>query len=586
MHRPSLGMGALLGALISLPLIALLYLGQQLADLPFVPFDIFDWLARVLPGNVITLGIGSMVSAIQLVGIGPISSSAKRIEQSMGILLVIGACVIIGIVIAWILRRRGWQGRQVGAVAGLIASALILAIEYSPQLTENGTKPTWTLLWLPLVITSAGALLGWLVERLSAAPAEAETAMTAPAVAEPGTPGLSRRAMLARVAGASLGAAVVAYGLGSFLNTARAATGAGQALGQLPSAGAGGAAGPTPPAPGAALAGQAAATPALVPETGVQGTPAPGGISATPGAGSVAVRDSVPAAPGTRPELTDNADFYRIDIDTVPPVIQGKDWELQVRGLFDKPRALKLNDLMAFPAFTQPITQSCISNPIGGDLISTTNYTGARLRDVLQNLGMRREATALNIVSADGFYESVDMADLMDPRTLLVYGMNGTTLPIEHGYPLRIYRPNRYGMKQPKWITMIEAVPQLGPGYWVDRGWSLEARPQVISVIDTVAKNASQNGKIPIGGIAWAGDRGIQKVEVQVDNGPWEAAILRTPPLSPLTWVQWRYDWPSTPGQHRVQVRAVDGHGQMQIGTPADTYPDGATGYDSVTVRV
>ncbi len=174
----------------------------------------------------------------------------------------------------------------------------------------------------------------------------------------------------------------------------------------------------------------------------------------------------------------------------------------------------------------------------------------------------------------------------MDPRTLLVYGMNGETLPSVHGYPLRIYIPNHYGMKQPKWIVSIEATAQDGPGYWVDRGWSATAHPQIVSVIDTVAKDYIANGHVPIGGIAWAGDRGIKKVEVQVDGGAWVEAVLRTPPLSPLTWVQWRLDWPVVRGTHTFRVRATDGTGALQIEQPTDTYPNGATGYHSVTMTI
>jgi hypothetical protein len=141
-------------------------------------------------------------------------------------------------------------------------------------------------------------------------------------------------------------------------------------------------------------------------------------------------------------------------------------------------------------------------------------------------------------------------------------------------------------MKQPKWITLIEATAEEGRGYWVERGWSQEARPQVISIIDVVAKDHAERGRIPVGGIAWAGDRGIARVEVQVDDGPWVAALLRTPPLSPLTWVQWRYDWAATSGRHTVRVRATDGTGQLQIGTPSDFSPTGATGYHTVTVTI
>jgi hypothetical protein len=169
---------------------------------------------------------------------------------------------------------------------------------------------------------------------------------------------------------------------------------------------------------------------------------------------------------------------------------------------------------------------------------------------------------------------------MLDERTLLVYAMNGEPLAVEHGYPLRIYIPNRYGMKQPKWITRMEVLDHIGPGYWVDRGWSAQAIVQTTSVIDgaTTKKVDPKSNNVPFGGIAWAGARGISKVEVQLDDTPWAAARLRTPPLSPLTWVQWRYDWPAQTGEHVVRVRAYDGSGKMQTTELHTDYPDGATG--------
>jgi DMSO/TMAO reductase YedYZ molybdopterin-dependent catalytic subunit len=174
----------------------------------------------------------------------------------------------------------------------------------------------------------------------------------------------------------------------------------------------------------------------------------------------------------------------------------------------------------------------------------------------------------------------------MDPRTLLVYSMNGEALPAAHGYPLRLYIPNRYGMKQPKWMTGMEAVANPDSGYWEERDWSDQAIPHVVSIIDAVATDAVQNGQVPVGGIAWAGARGIQKVEVQVDNGSWAEAALRTPPVGPLTWVQWRYDWPRASGRHTFRVRATDGNGTLQVENSSGAFPDGATGYDSMTVQV
>jgi hypothetical protein len=263
------------------------------------------------------------------------------------------------------------------------------------------------------------------------------------------------------------------------------------------------------------------------------------------------------------------------------------DWILQVQGLFDKPRDLTLADIMAFPAVTQPITLSCISNRIGGDLIGTSNWTGARLRDIIEALGIQAQAQALVLTGADGFYETVVMMDMLDPRTLLVYGMNGETLPVDHGFPLRVYIPDRYGMKQPKWIVSMEAVAKEEDGYWVKRGWSREARPQIVSVIDNIAVDQpTADGLIPIGGIAWAGERGIEKVELQIDDQPWMLAKLRTPALSPLTWVQWRFDWEASPGRHKIRVRATDGTGALQIEESSGVRPNGATGYHEEQISI
>ena len=534
-----------MGGLTSLPVIALAYLGEQVFQLPFVPYNLFDWLARVLPGSVIRTGIDSIVRIITLLGLGPISSTAKSIEHLEGILLVIVGGGLTGLVMTVVIQRSKWQGSSVGLVCGLAVFLFIAAVEVSLK-SPLANNPTLALIWLALLIVGWGTLLGvWLGSQEMRG---AATIMTPEVRA-------SRRAFLVRLAGGAIGLALGAWGLGRLLETRVESSGAGQALSQLKT--------PTPTAP-------------------VGSAPITGGVPST-----VATPTAVPqwtgAAPGTRPPVTPNADFYRIDIDALPPVIQEASWKLQVRGLFDRPRSLTLSDLLAYPVVTQPITQACISNPIGGDLIGTTTYTGARLRDVLQDLGLRPQAVTLAIQAADGFYESVKLRDMLDSRTLLVYGMNGDTLPVEHGFPLRIYIPNRYGMKQPKWITSIVAIDRERRGYWVDRGWSVEARPQILSIIDTATKDYIANGRMPIGGIAWAGDRGIQKMEVQDNDNAWAEATLETPPLGPLTWVLWRYDWPVVPGHHVFRVRATDGTGTLQIEQQQDIFPNGATGYDSVS---
>ncbi len=189
------------------------------------------------------------------------------------------------------------------------------------------------------------------------------------------------------------------------------------------------------------------------------------------------------------------------------------------------------------------------------------------------------------MLSQDGFAEVVDLATIRsDARIVLAHTWNGRPLPTAHGFPLRVYVPGRHGMKQPKWITEVVLVPDSIPGYWVSRGWDSQAIMKTTSVIDVVATDAlvTRGGRtfVPVGGIAHAGDRGISKVEIQVDGGPWEPAELRAP-LSGLTWVIWRYEWPFKQGEHVFAVRAYDGSGQLQITQEHSTFPSGATGIDT-----
>jgi Oxidoreductase molybdopterin binding domain len=177
-----------------------------------------------------------------------------------------------------------------------------------------------------------------------------------------------------------------------------------------------------------------------------------------------------------------------------------------------------------------------------------------------------------------------------DPRIMLTYSWDGVPLRREHAFPLRIYIPDVHGMKQPKWIESIEAIDHSEPGYWVQRGWNEVAQMHATSVIDTVAVDmtilgADRRTLVPIGGIAHAGARGISKVEVQVDRGPWEQAELRTP-LSQLTWVIWKYDWPFHPGNHTFTVRCYEGNGSAQVVVPSPAAPNGATGLHSKSMML
>jgi DMSO/TMAO reductase YedYZ molybdopterin-dependent catalytic subunit len=296
------------------------------------------------------------------------------------------------------------------------------------------------------------------------------------------------------------------------------------------------------------------------------------------------IDDPVTPAPGTRPEYTPLKDHYEVFIEVEPTVIEGDTWHLPVTGLVETPLMLTLNDLREnYPSRSQYITISCISGRVGTSLIGTTLWEGVSVHDVLADAGLKPEARYLKINSGDGFYETVPLELIdSDERIMFCYNWDGNPLPIEHGFPLRIWIPDRYGMKQPKWITSVEVTDIYEEGYWVERGWDEIAQVKATSVIDTVAVNAIEESGgeqlVPIGGIAFSGDRGISKVEVRMDGGPWQEARLRSP-LSETTWVIWRYDWPYKAGDHTFEVRCEEGDGTPQIAEVAKARPSGATGY-------
>jgi hypothetical protein len=286
---------------------------------------------------------------------------------------------------------------------------------------------------------------------------------------------------------------------------------------------------------------------------------------------------------GTRPEYTAVADHYRIDIDLTSPSVDPNVWRLVINGLVAHPLSLTLDQIkITYKSVDQFVTLSCISNPVGGTLIGTTLWTGVPFRDVLAQAAPTATARYVHLVSEDGFDESIDLNMInSDPRITLTYAWNGQPLTHPHGFPLRVYIPDLYGMKQPKCIMSITLVADPIQGYWVTRGWDAKAEMLTTSVIDTVlTSQLDMRGGVtyvPIGGIAHAGAKGISKVEIQVDNGPWEPAELRAP-LSGLTWVIWRYEWPFAEGLHLFKVRAYDGQGRLQETVENPTLPSGATG--------
>lgn len=284
---------------------------------------------------------------------------------------------------------------------------------------------------------------------------------------------------------------------------------------------------------------------------------------------------------GTRTELTPLENFYRVDINAVPPEVDVAQWKLNVGGLVSSPMSLTYTDVKQLPTEDFYATLECISNTVGGDLTSTTWFTGIPLHELLTRAGLDPNALEIKFTSHDGYSESLPRESALDPATHLCIGMGGQPLETKHGFPMRLYTPDRYGMKNPKWITGIEAIGEPYTGYWEQRGWGKPALVKTTSVIDTPLSASADRSRA--GGIAFAGARGINQVEVQVDDGAWQPAKLK-PPLSGLTWVIWAIDLALGTGSHRLTVRATDGTGALQIQEPAPQIPDGAAGYHQVNI--
>jgi DMSO/TMAO reductase YedYZ molybdopterin-dependent catalytic subunit len=310
--------------------------------------------------------------------------------------------------------------------------------------------------------------------------------------------------------------------------------------------------------------------------------------------------------PGTRSEITPIEDFYRVDINLLPPgdaefidpndsllqrlLQQGGETDLPadsyvliVDGLLKNSLALSLAEIKSYPMVEQYATLECISNPVGGDLISTTLFQGVRLKDVLETAELEAGVVDLKFTCVDGYSESLPLEAALHPETILCYAMGNKPLSKKHGAPIRLFTPDRFGLKNPKWIIRIDAIDTHYQGFWGQRGWSESAYVQTTSVSDTF--QAVSAGPTMVGGIAYAGARGIQSVEVRVDEGSWIPAELDRP-VSKLTWVLWRASLNFPGGQYILSVRATDGGGQVQTGKSARTHPSGATGYHSMKITI
>jgi len=502
----------------------------------------------------LALGVGELVAGLQARLASPVEAVARQVIRQVPtpverfaiatfgrqdkLALVVGTLVlsaVFGALLGVLARRRPWVG-----TAGMAGFALLgaLAALAAPNASLPAALPS-------LAAGAAGALsLRLLVPRPDAARVP-DAAGTPPAGGAGRPPGLggagSRRAFLGVTAAVAAGAALA--GAGGRALRSRFSAAESRANVSLPRP-----ARPLPPVPAGA-------------EVGVE---------------------------GVAPFVTSNADFYRIDTALIVPQVRAEDWTLRVSGLVDEPFELTFDELLDLDLVEADVTLTCVSNPVGGDLVGNARWLGVPVRDLLDRARPRRSADQLVGRSVDGYTCGIPLPAAYDRPCLVAVGMNGEPLPLRHGFPARLVTPGVYGyVGSTKWLTGLEVTTfDAFDQYWVPRGYAEQAPIKTMSRIDTPRSlERVQAGRVVVAGVAWAQTRGIDAVELRIDDGPFRPAELAEA-VGVDTWRQWRYEWDATPGRHTLTVRATDGTGDPQPEQRAEILPDGASGWMSLVVIV
>ncbi|NLU83844.1 molybdopterin-dependent oxidoreductase [Rhodococcus sp. HNM0569] len=295
------------------------------------------------------------------------------------------------------------------------------------------------------------------------------------------------------------------------------------------------------------------------------------------------------AETGAEPFVTSNDAFYRIDTALRVPRIGTDEWSLRIHGMVEREITLGWDELVAREPLERVITLTCVSNEVGGDLAGNATWIGYSIRDLLDEVGVLDDADMLLSTSVDGFTVGTPLSALRDGRdALLAVAMNGEPLPFEHGYPVRQVVPGLYGfVSATKWVVDWELTRfDRAQAYWTRRGWAEQAPVKTASRIEVPASFARvPSGEVLVAGSAWAQHRGIARVEVRVDDGPWQEATPATG-YSIDTWRQWSWRWQATPGTHTLYARATDLDGLVQTEERAAPIPDGASGWHTRSVTV
>jgi DMSO/TMAO reductase YedYZ molybdopterin-dependent catalytic subunit len=294
-----------------------------------------------------------------------------------------------------------------------------------------------------------------------------------------------------------------------------------------------------------------------------------------------------PKVKGLTPFISPNNAFYRVDTALILPQVAPQTWHLRIHGMVDREITLTFDELLRRPLIEDYVTLTCVSNPVGGPYIGNAKWLGASLASLLRMAGIKSGADQLLCTSVDGFTSGTPVTTVMDGRNaLLAVAMNGTALPVAHGFPARMVVPGLYGyVSATKWVTDIKVTTFAAEhAYWTVRGWSQRGPIKTESRID-VPNSGVKAGRTPVAGVAWAQHKGIDAVHVRVDRGPWQQATLAAVPGID-TWRQWVWEWDATPGTHTIESRATDATGYTQTSVQEPPEPNGASGYPSITVQV
>ena len=310
----------------------------------------------------------------------------------------------------------------------------------------------------------------------------------------------------------------------------------------------------------------------------------------------VPAKTAPPVAPGAAVNvagmagpITSNDVFYRIDTALVPPTVDVDGWSLTIGGRVNKQVTLTYSDLMAMPQVQRYVTLTCVSNEVGGDLVGNALWQGVPLGVLLDQAGIGAGADQIVAEAVDGFTAAFPLQLALDGRDPLVaVGMNGEPLPVKHGFPARLVVPGLYGyVSATKWLsairltTMAEETP-----FWVQRGWIADGRIEAASRIDVPVDSADlPKGENVIAGRAWHQNVAIGRVELSVDDGPWQQAALADS-MGIESWRLWSWNWDAPAGDHVLAVRMIDANGDAQSAEKRSPGPAAASGYHTVKVSV